>query len=178
MEPIEPQLLQSKKNRRKMHASLRVDMTPMVDLGFLLITFFILTATMSEKTAVRLIMPTDGNSSVVGRGKVLSVLLGQHNNVYAYEGSFEEALSGNRIIPTNYSESNGIGNLIRQKQKQLQQLDKEGGKNALVFLIKPTSGCSYKNVIDALDETAINDVKKYMIVDASAEEKMVFEKRH
>lgn len=175
MEQMEPQLLQSKKNRRKIHATLRIDMTPMVDLGFLLITFFILTTAMSEKKAMRLIMPDDKDSSVLGESNVLSVLLGPYNQVYAYEGRFEEALSIGKIISTNYAEGDGIGKLIRQKQKQMQQSPKQNGKNALVFLIKPSVSCTYKNVIDALDETAINDVSKYMIVDASAEEKQFLE---
>ena len=176
MEPIESQLLQSKKNRRRIHAALKIDMTPMVDLGFLLITFFILTTTMSDNKAMKLIMPNDKDSSVLSENKVLSIILGRDNNVFAYEGRFAEALSNNKIISTNYSEFDGIGSLIRQKQKDLQQSDKENGKNALVFLIKPTSNCSYKNIIDALDETAINGVKKYMIVDASAQEKFFIEK--
>jgi hypothetical protein len=39
------------------------------------------------------------------------------------------------------------------------------GKEALMLLIKPTSGAIYKNVVDAMDEVIINDVKKYAIVE-------------
>jgi biopolymer transport protein ExbD len=103
----------------------------------------------------------------LGESKVLTVLLGNNNKVYAFEGTFEDALKNNKIIATSYDESDGIGNQVREKQKQLLQLNK---KDDLVFLIKPTKQSTYKNVIDALDEATINGVKKYMIVDASSQE--------
>lgn len=177
MAQFELQPAEAKRTKRKLHLSLRIDMTPMVDLGFLLISFFIFTTTMSEKKAVNLFVPSDkGAPSPYGESKVLTVLLGQNNKVYAYEGKFEDAVKGNRIISTTYNESNGIGNLIRQKQKQLEQTDKKEGRNGLLLLIKPTKQSSYKNVMDALDETMINDVKKYMILDLTREEKLQVEK--
>ena len=119
---------------------------------------------------MKLFMPKDkGDSTELPASKVLSVLLGENNKVYAYEGKFEDAAKENKVVSTSYNENDGIGNLIREKQKRLQQVNKDG-KNALVFLIKPTTQSSYKNVIDALDETTINDVKKYMIVKPSEEE--------
>jgi biopolymer transport protein ExbD len=172
MAQIELQACDAKKTRRRIHPSLRIDMTPMVDLGFLLITFFIFTTTMSESKAMKLFMPHDGPPTPAPQSKVLTVLLERNNKVYAYEGKFEEAIKENRIISTSYDEGDGIGNLIRQKQKQLQTLDPKEGRNALVYLIKPTRRSSYKNVVDALDETMINNVKKYMVVDPSAEEQL------
>ena len=151
-------------------------MTPMVDLGFLLITFFIFTTTMFESKAMKLFMPTDKGKSELGESKALTVMLAQNNKVYAYPGKFEDAVKQNKIILTNYDESFGIGNLIRLKQEQLQQTDKKEGRDGLVFLIKPTAQSSYKNVVDALDETIINGVKKYMVLDPSAEEKTEIQK--
>lgn len=171
MVQMEMQAAESIKTKRKLHPSLRIDMTPMVDLGFLLITFFIFTTTMTDKTTMKLYMPHDGDSSQVAKSKVLTVLLSEANRVYAYEGSFDDAKKANLIMITGFDESDGIGNLIREKQKQLQQSNK---KDELVFLIKPTKRCTYKNVIDALDETTINGVKKYMIIDASTQEDQFF----
>jgi biopolymer transport protein ExbD len=168
-EPVGP-----KKTRRRYHPPFRIDMTPMVDLGFLLITFFIFTTTMTERKAMKLFMPDDKDSTVLGESKVLTVLLGENSKAVAYEGKLEDAVRGNRIIPTSFSEKDGIGNLIRKKQKQLTSAKE--GKESLVFLIKPTARSSYKNVIDALDETLINGVKKYMIIAPSAEERSVVEK--
>ncbi len=162
-----------KKNRAR-KAQLKIDMTPMVDLGFLLITFFIFTTTMSEPNTMKLYMPHEGEPTSIGEGKLLTILLGNNNKVYAYEGAFEKALLKNRIISTNYNEADGIGNLIREKQRRLQQAGTKNSKAELVYLVKPTKQSTYKNVIDALDEAIINGVKKYMIVDASVEEAQVF----
>lgn len=176
MAQMEMQPANNKKTKRRPHANIRIDMTPMVDLGFLLITFFIFTTTMSENKAMKLFMPTDRGTSDLGASKALTVLLAQNNKVYAYPGKFEDAVKQNRIILTNYDESFGVGNLIRLKQKQLQQTDAKEGRDGLVFLIKPTDQSSYKNVVDALDETIINGVKKYMVLDPSAEEKTQIQK--
>jgi hypothetical protein len=54
----------------------------------------------------------------------------------------------------------------------LKTSDKKEGRNGLIFLIKPTKQSTYKNVVDALDEVSINDVKKYMLLEPSAEEKL------
>jgi biopolymer transport protein ExbD len=170
------EMVEGKSSRRSFSSSVRIDMTPMVDLAFLLITFFIFTTSMSEPRAMKLTMPIEDRSPTPAReSKVLTVLLDKNNTVFAYEGRFEDALEQQKIVRTNYNVTDGMGKLIREKQKQLAVVDKKEGKGALLFLIKPTKNASYKNIIDALDETTINNVKKFMVVDLSEEEKRFLE---
>ena len=151
-----------------------IDMTPMVDLGFLLITFFVFTTTMSTPKATDLFMPKDptkGDSTKLIDELALTLLLDEDNRVYYYKGAFDDAMTSNAIFETNYSIYEGIGKIIRQKQKDIDASGKfVDGRKGLMLLIKPTSKSSYKNVIDALDEAVINDVRKYAIVEPANEE--------
>jgi len=98
-------------------------------------------------------------------------LLDDNDKVYYYHGDFKEASNTKKIFETNYSTYEGIGKIIRQKQKDIDAGGKFGdGRKGLMLLIKPTSKSVYKNVIDALDEAVINNVKKYAIVEPTAEE--------
>ena len=152
---------------------IRIDMTPMVDLGFLLITFFVFTTTMSTPKATDLFMPKDDTThpQPLPNSLALSLLLEDNDKIYYYNGDFKEAANTNKIFETNYSTYEGIGKIIRQKQKDIDASGKfADGRKGLMLLIKPTSGSVYKNVIDALDEAVINDVRKYAIVEPANEE--------
>lgn len=155
-------------SRQKKHP-LKTDMTPMVDLGFILITFFVMTVQLSKSVAVKLNMPADGSPTPVGESGALTILL-DDDKIYYYHGHWKEAAARKEIYATNFSETSGLGKVIREKQKWLDTHDKKEGRKALMLLIKPGSKASYKRVIDALDETMINAVKKYAILSADPAE--------
>lgn len=157
--------------QRVIKHSLKIDMTPMVDLGFLLISFFVITAELSKPTAMDLYMPKDGPPMPLGESNALTLLLEKDNTIYYYNGDWKDAVKTGNINKINFSGANSLRNIIKEKQKQLDasSKSKEGG-NGLMLLIKPGSGASYKNVVEALDEGTINMVKKYALMKISADE--------
>jgi biopolymer transport protein ExbD len=139
----------------------KIDMTPMVDLGFLLISFFVMTAELSKPRLASLNMPKDGPPMTLGDSSALTVLLAGNERFYYYRGSWEDAIKGNKIFKTDIS-SVALRNAILQQKHQLELSNNKG--DGLMLLIKSTEEASYRNVIDVLDEALINNVKKYVIV--------------
>lgn len=154
--------------RRSKKLSTRVDMTPMVDLGFLLITFFMLTTTMSKPRSLSLIMPADGPPMPVGASKSLTLLVGANNTISWYDGQGQDPAAPQEVHPSSFSPTSGIGEVIRAKQQKMAQLYGDAGQ--LVVSIKASSGAQYRNVVDALDEMKINRVARFALVDISAVE--------
>ena len=161
--------------------STRVDMTPMVDLGFLLITFFIFTTTMSSPTTMELYMPKDTDKdedqNKAKESGALTVMLSKDNHVYYYEGQLKEDASN--FMSTNFA---GIRKVILDKKKAVIEAHQHDGgcekiwaKNGgdkkscldkdLVVVIKPGELATYKNTVDILDEMAISNIKRYAMVD-------------
>ena len=152
--------------------STRVDLTPMVDLGFLLITFFIFTYHISSPKVMGLKMPADkGDSSTIGESNALTIVTSDNEKVFYYHGSLQPAMQNNRYGYTNYSVLNGIGEIIRAKQIALEKL-RPGSRNELMILIKSAVNTRYENVVNLLDEMVINDVKRYAIMDLLASEQI------
>ena len=164
--------------------STRVDMTPMVDLGFLLITFFVFTATMSSPTTLDLNMPKDikkqDEQTEVKESSVLTIMLGKGDQVYYYEGKLVVDATGNNFKQTTFK---GIRDIIVNKKKEVmdryyQRPDpaceaeaKAKGKPVsncadkdFVVIIKPSDDANYKNTVDILDEMTINQVRTYAMV--------------
>ena len=156
--------------RRSKKLSTRVDLTPMVDLGFLLITFFIFTTTMSDPKVTKLYMPADGEPTESSESGSLTAVLLNEDKVFYYHGSLEEAQKNGAYGTTSFSVSNGIGQVIRDKQALLNSRKPDGRKD-LVFMIKPMENSSYKNIVAALDEVLINAVGTYAIMDIDPHEK-------
>jgi biopolymer transport protein ExbD len=145
--------------------STRVDLTPMVDLGFLLITFFMFTTTLSSPTAMKLNMPDETakpeEQNEAAKSGAFTIILGKADQVYYYEGD----------DPTKMEVTNLKG--IRDKI-----LDKKGRtpEDKLVVIIKPDTDATYKDTVDLLDEMTINDIKKYAMVSVRPDEYALVQK--
>ena len=137
--------------------STRVDLTPMVDLGFLLITFFIFTTTMSQPTAMNLPLPKDTDTpeeqNKAKESGALTLMVGKNSAVYYYEGQLASDASNFKS-----STMKQIRDVIIDKKRRTPEKD-------LVIVIKPNQDATYKDLVDILDEMLINDVKRYALVD-------------
>ncbi|MDE2392508.1 ExbD/TolR family protein [Aquirufa lenticrescens] len=143
-----------KKRSKKM--STKIDMTPMVDLGFLLITFFMLTTTLAKPVTMQLNMPDKTDTKETSPVKLSETLTvcPDENKVYYYQGIPTEA--GTVMQVTNYSET-GI-------RKVIADLKAKVGNN-FTIVIKPTKKAKYRNMIDMLDECAITNNKRYALLE-------------
>lgn len=161
--------------RRSKKHSTRVDLTPMVDLGFLLITFFIFTTSMSEPVASKLNMPADGPHTNSSESGSLTAVLLNNNKVFYYHGKLEDAIQNKAYSTTNFDVANGFGQVIRQKKLNLNNQKPNGSKD-LILMIKPLDESAYRDLVGILDEVMINDVKTYALMDIDPVEKETIEK--
>ena len=150
--------------------STRVDLTPMVDLGCLLITFFVFTTTMSQSTAMNMNEPKDDPDQQlkVKNSGAMTILLGKGNQVYYYFGQLEADKISEEFKSTSFKE---IRKLILDKKKATPIDD-------LMYIIKSDSTSTFANSIDILDEMSISAVPPghYAEVDITPTERMLIQK--
>ena len=174
-----------------------IDFTPMVDLGFLLITFFMLTTTMSKPNTMEINMPIDDETvpkTQFDDDQTMTILLGEKDKVYYYMG-----IKDVRLDTTDFG-PNGIRKVLREKARKLNRaldsipiyknqlslgkIDKDtfkanqirikNNKKGLICVIKAVDKAKYKNVVDILDEMSINNIGIYALVDITlADEQLI-----
>jgi biopolymer transport protein ExbD len=166
----------------------RIDFTPMVDLGFLLITFFMLATSLIKPQTMEITMPSNKNveeedKTVAKASQAVTLILAKNDKVFYYFGKTE----GAQVIETNYA-SSGLRKILLEKNydvaKQVEDLKAEkakakmdeavfqkklgeikANKNAPVVRIMASDDSNYKNLVDALDEMNICSISRYAIVD-------------
>ena len=175
--------------------STRVDFTPMVDLGFLLITFFMLATTLSKPNTMEIALPAkdkidDKDKSVVKDSRAVSIILDKDHKIYYYEGTRK-----NEIDPvvnlTDFTPATGIRKFllkrnfeimakvqdlkVKKKAKQLSDEDFEkqkeeimSDKSAPIVRIMATKDALFGDFVNILDEMAICNIGRYAIVDMEA----------
>jgi biopolymer transport protein ExbD len=179
-----------KKVRAKKHST-HMDMTPMVDLAFLLLTFFMLTTTFGKPKTMEINMPVKPDSPETQTlvNNAMTILLSGDDKIYWY---FGELKPETKLTPTNYS-NDGLRKLLLEKNdwavqkiKTLRdeavtknladtalkrmEVEVKGEKKALMVLVKADDKAKYKNVVDVLDELNVTMVGKYAIVDLGQQE--------
>ena len=139
------------KKSKKM--STRVDLTPMVDLGFLLITFFVFTTTMSTPTAMQMNEPKDdpNNQLKVKNSGAMTLLLGKDDQVYYYFGELSPTDASAQFKSSNFKEIRAV---ILDKKKSTPIGD-------LMYIIKSDKEATFKNVKQSFKK---NDIFKFKIV--------------
>ncbi len=152
-----PQKGKSKTHRRPVG----IDMTPMVDLAFLLLTFFVMTSTLMNPKAIEMNMPATDVTEPrppIDHKKVLNLVLGKDNAVYWYVG-----MPGSEPAQTGFAHA-GVRKLLLEKNREISKM---------YVLVKPSDESRYQNTVDVLDELAIAGITRYSLVALAAEDKAI-----
>jgi len=160
--------------------STRIDLTPMVDLGFLLITFFMYTTTMSKPKTMEINMPykdeqiKEEEQTKIKASTVISVLLSKEHRIYYYEGIGDDPTKPPQLNVTYFKPKDGIRDVLINKKKAVEELKASGAlgpKDQVTIIIKPDVTSTYEDLVNMLDEMSINDIRVYAIVDITPVDK-------
>ncbi len=188
----------SPRNRKK----IQVDFTPLVDLGFLLITFFMLTTSMVRPKSMEIIKPKPiKDANPIKASQALSIFLTKNDKIGYYFGLPNENEDLNVLQFTDFSQ-NGIRKILQKANRERnplvdsiqiyknlarnnkisvlsyqayrKRIESKFADKALIVLIKVEDRSKYQNLVDILDEMSINNIRTYALVDITpAEVKMV-----
>ncbi|HLS71319.1 MAG TPA: biopolymer transporter ExbD [Chitinophagaceae bacterium] len=157
----------------------RVDLTAMVDMNFLLLTFFILSTTLSKPKAMEIVMPykddemTDEDRNKIKKDVALTILLGKNNKVYYYEGIGDDPNQYPDIRLTTFRDVDGIRDVIIAKKQKVEQLKANGTLKAsdkATVIIKADTTSTTADFINILDEMTINAIPTYAVVDITEQD--------
>jgi biopolymer transport protein ExbD len=156
------------KKVRSKKMSTRVDLTAMVDLAFLLLTFFMLATTMNKPKTMEVNKPAKEEDDKkeeppIKMSKTATIMLGENDKAYCYTSPDEiDPDTKLELDSLDYS-PRGLRTFIQRRQSEVQAM--WGDKDELFIMIKPLPGSTVKNIVDVLDEMTINDVKRYAILE-------------
>ena len=153
----------NKKSRRRIH----VDMTPMVDLNFLLLMFFMFTSTFNKPNIMDLGLPAKGPSTgEIDDKNQITFILGDQNKVF-YHQSNQQELSTKNLFETDFSGIK-ISKIIAEAKKLAPKPEN------FTVIIKPTEDANYKNFVDILDNLAISHSERYGIAEIRSWEEDIY----
>lgn len=153
----------------------RIDLTPMVDLGFLLITFFVFTANLNKPNTMDIFMPHEGGTPTeIPHHTAMTIFLGKEHQLF-YLTSYDAMQNDfDKLTRTNFRNT-GIRQALLQhtvsvKMAYAQHLKGSTSHDAPFILIKPDATSQYSDLIDLLDELAIANIHHYAIMDINHKE--------
>ena len=141
--------------------STKIDMTPMVDLAFLLLTFFILTTTFNKPKTMEVNMPdkvdNEEQQTKINEKDILNLVLAENDKIFWWIGLEPP------VNTTNYSKD-GVRKVL---------LEHTRANPKMMVLIKPKDESRYENMVNILDEMDITNTQRYAIVEYSNDDKAI-----
>ncbi len=155
----------TKSGRRGRHP-IKVDLTAMVDLGFLLITFFMLATTMTNSKSMLVNkMEDDIDINVtIPASKTMTLLLGNNDKAYYYTSEDNPKSINDFVIDSVDFSSKGLRRAIINRQNEVAKKYGESHRKDLFVMIKPLPKSTLKNTVDAFDEMTITGVNRYVLL--------------
>jgi biopolymer transport protein ExbD len=136
----------------------RLDMTPMVDVAFLLLTFFMLTTTFSKANTMEINLPPEMTEVKVAENNVLTLRIADNESVYCSLGS-EVPMK----IPLYDQQDNSQLSLSGQLRSLLKQQTAQNSK--LVIVVKISDKARYKHLVDIIDELNLMKIDRFSLDD-------------
>lgn len=153
-----------------------VDLTPMVDLAFLLITFFMLVTTFNKPNVMDLGLPAKPKDPTqkpppteIDLSNSISLIIGKDNRIFYHQ--LDQAGLNEQTLQETSFDREGITKVIEQAKRNAKDVTK------FTVIIKPTDDAVYKNFVDILDEMAITKSEQYGVTDIKPWEKVIYEKK-
>ncbi|AZB21007.1 biopolymer transporter ExbD [Kaistella haifensis] len=153
-----------------------VDLTPMVDLAFLLITFFMLVTTFNKPNVMDLGLPAKPKPDApkpppteIDLSNSISLIIGKDNRIFYHQ--LDQAGLNEQTLQETSFDREGITKVIEQAKARAKDQSK------FTVIIKPTDDAVYKNFVDILDEMAITKNEIYGITDVKSWEQAVYDKK-
>jgi biopolymer transport protein ExbD len=162
---------------RSKKSNAKVDLTAMVDLAFLLITFFMLTTSLSKPQSMDLGLPDKDEKDKpekdikVDQRRTMTIIMGKDNKLKWFHGLLEAPEPNGKPTDAVYGK-NGLRKEILKRVVSIPQVTGNKDKG-LIIIIKPSKKSTYRNLVDVLDEMAISKVPTYAIVNDITPEEMV-----
>jgi len=193
------------KRKAKKHGT-HIDMTPMVDLACLLLTFFMLTTAFNKPKVMEILLPEKPKENEkppeLDKDRALNILLVENDKILWYVGLADPNKTLPVLAEADYSKD-GIRKVLLQRNKELftrvasMKKDVTEGKlkiprdsvdsrikrfykedkNGPIVLIKAADGVKYRNIVDIIDEMAITNIARYTLVDINPVEKTMVQSR-
>lgn len=162
---------QSDGRKRSTRNAIKVDMTPMVDLGFLLITFFLFTANFSKPNVINFANPpkNTGDIKEIDYRNQITFILGKDARIFYYQAEKNDL--NDKILKEITFDKAQVAQTIEAAKAKAPR------KDFFTVIIKPADDSQYKSIVDMLDELAITKSERYGISKLNNKEKELYENR-
>jgi biopolymer transport protein ExbD len=153
----EPRSHGKKKRKKGRRMGIRIDMTPLVDVAFLLLTFFMLTTSMTRPQTMEINLPPDADVKVeIAETNLMTLRVDENSKIYWAIG----------LESVKRVEFADLRNLLREKS----------ANPKLTVLVKIDRKSKYATMVDIMDELNLTNLTRFSLAPLLDQDKALIAK--